>query len=94
MFSGIVLVYWLIDAESPVHAATRADMQRIRQDIEANLVDLHPRFSFEEGAIGLTPHGSWKTAGKRIIIRALERIVEQEEAVQSQASALQDTSPS
>jgi len=91
MFSGILLVYWLIDTEeTSLDPATLTDMKRFREDIEKNLAHLRPHFTVHEGAIDLSTHGNWKTAGKRIIIEALERIVEQEEAAQPQVDVHQN----
>lgn len=95
MFSGILLVYWLIDAEDALRLpATESDLTRVRQEIETSLAALQPRFALRVGRIELTANGNWKTAGKRIIIEALEQIVEQEESLRPEPSVPENNQPS
>lgn len=86
MFAGTLLVYWLVEsANAAANAASLADAQRIRAGLTDTLGHLRPRFALHEGFVDLGPEGNWQTAGKRIIIKSLKRLVEEEETVQAQA---------
>lgn len=85
MFAGILLVYWLTESGNDSAIATAAnDARHIRQGIAGPFAHLTPRFALHEGIIDLTQEGNWKTAGKRIIIKALGRLVDEEETVPAQ----------
>ena len=87
MFAGTLLIYWLTEpGNGSANTAALDDARNIRQGIEGPYAYLTPRFAMQEGIIDLAPNGNWKTAGKRIIIGALERLIDEEETVSAEAN--------